>query len=212
MINPKSQIKITGVFDEDSFSFFKNKGLFHYGFDLRPTSFNFIQEHALIPLVEKLSMGSITLLFENEKDFVIKRILDEISKKYSGEVSLEFYGKEDHTYFDSFSLPYIYVLKNDVPRMIGRNQAGVILYQEHLNELIELGKAHDLKVDDRAKINLTFESKLNFPQSVTDFIDWNFLNLEIDQRICKSYRKLNLEVLEELLVHMENFIKGKPTI
>lgn len=212
MINPKSQIKITGVFDEDSFSFFKNKGIFHYGFDLRPKSFNFIQEHALIPLVEKLSMGSITLLFENEKDFVIKRILDEISKKYSGEVSLEFYGKEDYTFFDSFSLPYAYVLKNDVPKIIGRNQSSVILYQEYINELVELGKAHDLKVENVSKINLTFENKLNFPQSVTDFIDWNFLNLEIDQKICLSYRKLNEVVIEELLIHMENFIKGKPVI
>ncbi|MCR9204174.1 MAG: hypothetical protein NXH75_06330 [Halobacteriovoraceae bacterium] len=212
MVNPKSQIKITGVFDDDSFTYFKEKGLFHFGFDLRPKSYNFIQEYALIPIVEKLTMGSITLLFENEKDYVIKRILDEISKKYSGEIVLEFYGNEDHEFFDSFSLPYVFVLKNNVPSIVGRNQVGVLLYQEYLNELIELEKVYDLKIDDVGRIILTFENKLNFPQSVTDFLDWNLLNLEIDQRICTSYRKLNQDLIEELLKHMENFIKGRPAI
>jgi hypothetical protein len=99
-----------------------------------------------------------------------------------------------------------------VPSIVGRNQVGVLLYQEYLNELIELEKVYDLKIDDVGRIILTFENKLNFPQSVTDFLDWKLLNLEIDQRICTSYRKVNLDLIEELLKHMENFIKGRPAI
>lgn len=209
MINPKSQIKITGVFDEKCFDTYRNFGIFHFGFDLRPKSFNFIQEHVLVRLVEKLPMGSITLLFENEKDFIIKRIIDETQKKFSGEVLLEFYGSEDFSFFDSFGLPYFCVLKNSIPELKGRNQIGLILNQDLLNEYSDNGNGHGLDFSGASKIYLRFSGKVNFPQSITDFFSWDLLDLEISQDICESYRKLNVEKNNSLISEMENFIKGK---
>lgn len=215
MVREESQIKVTGIFDPVSLNFFLSQGIFHYGFDLRPKSYNFIQEYVLVSLVEQLQMGSVTLVFENEKDFMIQRVISEVKKVFAGEIFLEFHGLENFDLFDSFNLPYFFVTKNSLPQSFKRNQVGVVLHQDYFKDILEGNlslEAHFLEKIERQRCNLRFESALTFPESYTDFISWEMLDLEISQSLCSNYRILDDEKVKKLLVDMKSFIRKKVKI
>lgn len=201
------KLKVSSIFNEKAFRFFKEKGVYHFGFDFRPKSMNFIQEHVVVELVKNLQVGSVTLAFENEKDFVVKRILEEIEKRFSGEIILEFSGNTDFDFFDSFNKPYYFIDNDrDVP-FKGRNQKGKIYPQGLLNDLLERGQENLLDPIGIPSIVLKVKRELELPTSITDFMEWDFIDLELTMDLCSSFHQLNEIAVDELLKRIQNFIK-----
>lgn len=203
------KLKVSNIFNEKSFLFFKNLGIYHFGFDFRPRSMSFIQEHVVIELVKTLQVGSVTLSFESEKDFVVKRVVDEIEKKFSGEILLEFSGEIDFDLFDSFNKPYYFIDNDrDIP-FKGRNQKGKIFSQSFLNEILEKGQESLVDTMAVPSIGLKIKKELELPASITDFMDWDFLDLALTMDLCSSFHQLNEEAVNDLLKRIQNFIKMK---
>ena len=96
-----------------------------------------------------------------------------------------------------------------------RNQVGVVLHQDYFKDILEGNlslEAHFLEKIERQRCNLRFESALIFPESYTDFISWEMLDLEISQSLCRNYRILDDEKVKKLLVDMKSFIRKKVKI
>lgn len=86
------------------------EGITHYLLDFRPRSLNFIQLYKVQEILQQFKnhFVSFYLLFENEKDFVIGKILEDLVPLVANcELYLEFWGDEDALFAAQFSRAYI---------------------------------------------------------------------------------------------------------
>ena len=75
------QISIKGITNSDIIRECSVLGVADYSFDLRPKSFNFVQAHKIKTILMQYPHLHYSLLFENEKDFMVHALHDDISKK-----------------------------------------------------------------------------------------------------------------------------------
>lgn len=214
------EIKINGVYSNEVVSFFKSLGIHNFGFDLRPTSFNFIQLHAIKDIIKSHPDLVFTFLFNNEKDFVIKELVNfacEDTQLNKENVLLEFTHVHDIDVCESFEMNYIWHF-NDLTnyrkmrnskflRVISLSQSLLEDYRERqelfdfikeLNELKSQANLLDLRIDWTEAPG----------ESIIDFIQPNLLTLEIDNSVQKSYRVLNNEIVQVHLSYLKQCING----
>ena len=104
-------LTLKGITNSSQVQCASEAGVNGYTFDLRPKSFNFIQLHKIQSICTEKFLTQINLLFDNEKDFVIKELarkLNEVGVSTSLEfinvsdlVFLEKLGEEYSLYFNS---------------------------------------------------------------------------------------------------------------
>lgn len=123
-MNPK--LRIEGIYDSRTLISLKELGINNVLFDLRPKSFNFIQEHILQDIIKETFDPHLNfwLKFQNEKDFVVNNILSDLRSTLN-EVSdhslfyetkdfiLEFCGNEDVLELDKYQVPFYYHVSFD---------------------------------------------------------------------------------------------------
>jgi hypothetical protein len=120
-----TNLRIEGIYDSRTFQFLRAQGVGHFSFDLRPRSSNFIQIQKVVEMLEHaLPLGidgsqqnmqapcSFYLHFENEKDFVVHHILNEIQnvvgKAAMENLYLEFSDTEGAQYYSQFQRPFFW--------------------------------------------------------------------------------------------------------
>jgi len=88
----------------------QNSQLSQLGFDLRPRSFNFTQGENIKVMLGQTSIDQdISLLFEDEKDFVVREVSENIrnSLKENQKLFLEFTGKTSLGDLEKLETDYI---------------------------------------------------------------------------------------------------------
>ena len=196
--------RFSGIYDVRTLKHLRDNKVSHFIFDLRPTSFNFIQEYRLTEILESLPMGTVYLLFNNEKDFVIERIFKECRKVFSGPIVLEFDGVFNASAVDSLGVPFYQHLIEaslDTPGLCHRQCSGHVFDFQLLHEIFNsqhlitfvkdyyskfsqqsLGLKQDLRVD--------WDSDL-FP-SLFDYFDFDSMTLTINSKVELCYRNVDL--------------------
>tara|TARA_B100001971_G_C18268046_1_gene596671 strand:- start:108732 stop:109388 length:657 start_codon:yes stop_codon:yes gene_type:complete len=214
------EIKINGVYSNEVVTFLKSLGVNNFGFDLRPTSFNFVQLHIIQDIVKVNPNCTFTFLFQNEKDFVIKELVNFVCHEtplQKEQVLLEFTDIHDIDSCESFEMNYIWhfsdltnyrkILHAKYLRVISLSQNHMQDYQEKqqffplLKELYELKRPSNL-LDLR--INWTEAPG----ESIIDFIKPNLLTLEIDNSVQSSYRQLDNQIIQIHLSHIKEMLSG----
>ena len=214
------EIKINGVYSKEIVSFLKGLGIRNFGFDLRPTSFNFIQLHVIKDIVKENKDVIFTFLFNNEKDFVVKELVNfacEDDHLIKDNLLLEFTDIQDIDDCEAFEMNYIWhfsdltnyrKMKNSkYLRVISLSQLLLNDYQERqelfsfikeLNELKPTNNLLDLRIDWTEAPG----------ESIIDFIKPELLTLEIDTSVETSYRNLNNQLVQTHLNYLNQIISN----
>lgn len=129
-----NRVNVAGIYNLEILKSSISNGVKDFTFDLRPSSFNFIQEYVLLELLEYISLRdtSIYLHFEGEADFVIQKIVKDIRQVMAslGKLELIFSDSNSVDYYEQFQTPFHLVQKTDSldPKLVeSKLLAGLIL-------------------------------------------------------------------------------------
>jgi hypothetical protein len=196
--------RFSGIYDVRTLKHLRENKVGQFIFDLRPKSFNFIQEYRLTEILENLPMGTVYLLFNNEKDFVIERIVNECRKVFSGPLYLEFDGAFNQSIVEASGLPFyqhIIDSKLDSSGLYHGQCAGHVFDYKHLHEVFNNHKLTGFIKDYYSKfsnqslalkqdLSLDWDSDI-FP-SLFDYFDFDSLTLPINSKVELCYRNVDL--------------------
>lgn len=112
-----NRVNVAGIYNLDILKSAVSAGVEDFTFDLRPTSFNFIQEYILLELLEFINLRdkTIYLHFEGEADFVIQKILKDVRQVMAGlgKIQLLFSDLNSLEYYEQFQTPFHLVVKDN---------------------------------------------------------------------------------------------------
>ncbi|MBT3981868.1 MAG: hypothetical protein HOE90_10970 [Bacteriovoracaceae bacterium] len=205
--------KIDGVYDDRTMRALSEIGTRHIGFDFRPLSLNFIQNHIFQDLIFRYfnSNSKYYLRFENEKDFVVQSFLDSISERF-GEKTLinnfvlEFSGDMPKEYYQTFKVPFIwhYDEGNSWQELMGLdNLKGIVLDIKILEYLHVQGRLHSFvqvlyqliqshKRFDLLDLILKINWDSHIIPSLFEFFDLGIISLGIGPEVEECYRNVDL--------------------
>ena len=85
MVNP-IKLRIEGVYDIRTVQYLKGQGIEDFSFDFRPKSFNFLQQYRFFEIIERCFHKNLRffLKYQNEKDFIVQKMLNDIKEKWLG--------------------------------------------------------------------------------------------------------------------------------
>ncbi len=200
---------LKGITQTSSLQFFTRKEFSQFSFDLRPKSFNFTQHYKIIEMIQNdQSLSEYSLLFENEKDFVVSELFKLIGANHFGaEILCEFCGRTDLDYLESLNIPYVWHF-HDGEKIASlakyERMKRIVFRSEDLKLLLEKGDLFAfLKLFDylRAKVEIEIQMQWNAElfESLHDHFQIDYLSFEINQMVEKSYQQPNHEMIKEHL-------------
>lgn len=210
-------MRIEGLYDLRTLRTLKDSGIFDYGFDFRPTSFNFLQQYRFMDLMAQLddSKSRYYLHFCNEADFVIAKFVEDLKKHYSentdygtfkDKVALEFSDYCTASFYDSFETPYYWNFHQERPLkdyLKSKHIKGLIFDFKWLHEKHEKGEfdsffAHFLQVaapfirERKLEFILKIDWDSHLFDSLFDYVDFKLLSLPVNEKIEVCYRNVDL--------------------
>jgi len=205
------KLRVSGIYDPETISYLKQFGVGDFVFDLRPTSFNFIQTYKVKEILEQSQLGldNFYLKFENEKDFVIHEIVKDIITT-DNSVVLEFSGNESLDFCEQFGVPYVWHFNETVNyeklgdmkylKMVSLKND----YLEWLNNYSDLYKFLGqflLKLNPNQNIELNLDWHSSVMETLIDFFNFKFINYEINNKVEKSFRNVDLHLVSTHIEH-----------
>lgn len=220
-----SPLILSGLYDQKLFKSLLGLQDLGLGFDFRPKSFNFLQQHIFNEMLPELvaSQRPVMMKFFNEKQFLITKFMVDIEKKVGflpKNFFLEIQGDVDFG-LESYNLPLpiVYHLSLREPYIPQH-------FQDHLRMIVIDDLAELL--NDEAFIWKQYKNLLKlYPWvSVIDLglkIDWStdlsfawlqtlnikFLLLEINHHVEDGYRQVNSSKLNSGLKYYLNMAKDQ---
>lgn len=212
--------RIDGIYDLSTLSFLSSRGVAEFGFDFRPLSLNFLQQHVFFEILDELinSNHHYYLRYANEPAFVTEKMLTDLRERF-GETSvkkyftLEFSDDRDADFYNQFDMPFIWRFSSmeQLDKLLSlENLVGVVVDHSDLEGYQDNGRLFDFlkelygKVGERKVIlNLKWNSSLI--SSVLDFYPVDTLKVAIDNSVELSYRQVD----QNRLGHQLNFLQTK---
>lgn len=217
--------KIDGIYDEGALKSVMDQGVRRVSFDLRPKSFNFIQIYRIQEILK--SVGDLPkdfkvyLHFQDESEFSIKYIVDEIAKTIGNHSQIRVYlsDQKDITYYQNLKHEFSWELTTlDNLKQIsltkgfrevilpfelvefyhGRNQAF-----EFLNRLMTMKK-------DQFELCLKIPWDFDKIESIFDFYQFDSYLLSVNSKIENSFRNFNHKAMSGLLDTISNQLTFDP--
>ncbi len=214
------KVKICGIYDKRTIQRLKEIGTDQFSFDFRARSFNFLQQHSFMDLQEELSLDEgLYLQFENEADFVIKKILDDLSSRRSlKNVFLEFSDLQSADFYDQFEVPYIwhynFEYKSFDAIVSSKYASGFVLKFSDLLKLHEDGVLHNfcnnfhsqfirhLSRDDFSLI-LELDWDSNLFSSISKYFDFDLISIPISNKVEICYRNVDLAKVQNHVQYLK---------
>jgi hypothetical protein len=170
-------------------------GLQSYAFDLRPRSFNFTPLYNIKQIQQTSGQEVYTLLFENEKDLVLKELVKEFEFK-ENIVYLEFTGVTELNELDSLGMPYAWHYNPEIKisevkkaKFLKRVVFSHVLL-EHFDDSGELFGFLSLFTD--LVEGLEFELFLDWDSSILEsafsYFHFDRISFEINSKVESSYQ------------------------
>lgn len=194
-----NSLRISGIYDLKTLFILQEQGIKHFGFDLRPTSYNFIQTHILEEcLLKTKQKDSIYLHFENEKDFVLDAFIERLSMHlFAGKsITLEVSDVLPPSHYSAYKLPILWHYKNEEmlheylrdPCLAAVSfKAFELTSIPHLSKILSELKRRNIKVEISKKWGQENIFLHNIPKDLSHF--------KIDEFISSNYRDIDHEKL-----------------
>ena len=233
-----SKFKIDGIYNVSVINTLKKLSIYNFGFDFRPLSFNFIPQYSFEELVSESfeSRCKYYLHFDDEKEFMIWKIVDDLTKLYSkisknisdqeyltmqNNFFMEFsYLDHDIEFYNQFNLPfYIHINKEtELDKFLSRSfLKGIIIDYEELNVLHEQDLLLDfinkfsnyLKMNPRHRhldIVLNIDWDSDIFPTLPELVNFSIVSLQINKKIESSYRNVDSKKVISSLKTIRQFI------
>ncbi len=211
---------LKGITNNQLLEGLKLSSVSQYTFDLRPKSFNFTQAYNIKNLITNNPQSTrYSLWFENEKDFIITELYNDIksSLKEQDQLLLEFSGETSLADLEKFELPYIwhYHAGEKIKNIsFCKNLKRIVFHHADLEEYHRGGELHgffNLFSDYTNKIY--FEIQANWDSqiilSIFDFFTIPMLSFEINSQVELSYQNPDVELIKQHLLNLENLFENK---
>lgn len=207
------EIKINGIYSIETIQFLQDLKIKNFGFDLRPTSFNFIQLHSIREIISKVDTGKevYSFIFENEKDYVIQELLKNIKEETlidPNRILIEFASITDISVCENFKMNYNWHFSNQINyrKIQDSNYLKILSFSQR--ELIELQnkeeffhlikEINEIKNDSNI-LDLRVDWTESLIESIIDFINPQILTFEVNNLVETSYRNTNNQLIQNHL-------------
>ncbi len=211
----KTEIKINGIYDTRTIKGLRALGCSKFCFDFRVRSFNFLQQHQFLKILENhyTTSEQIVLKYENEANFVIQKMIDDLKKiekiNLLHNVCLEFSDNLGPEFYDQFEIPYYWHFSKEVKwsRILkSKFLKGIIIPFSTLEEAHESGQYYNFvnnfhsmfispNKEAKLELGLDFDWTSNLLPSLTEFFDFDFLSLSINDKVETCYRNVDINKL-----------------
>ena len=217
-----SRIKIDGTYNQYTITMLEEMKINDFSFDLRPKSFNFVQEYVLLDILKEIyrPWNRYYLHFENEKEYVIEKILYDVKASAAEtdgttdlieNILLEFSDGLPVQYYESFKTPYIFHLDERhrfEDFLASKYLRAVNLSYTYLHHLHQGGKLGEfagsfLKLLKRLEQHQKIEVMLLrdwdediFP-SLLHYFQFHVTSFPLNHKVELSYRNLDYELLKK---------------
>ena len=208
------EVRVNGVYHSSIINHLSAIGTSHFSFDLRPMSLNFTQSYKIKEMMEHTSssLKHFYLHFENEKEFMINEILSDISvARGQSSLMLEFSGKDQLDYYESFKTPYIWHYDEDVTLDAIPNTQylkKISFDQLFIERLLQFGKLYELfgniiKLIGNKGVEIEISANWDsaMMETIIDFYPVTSLNFEINNKVERSYRQIDLQLVTGHIEH-----------
>lgn len=219
-------LRIIGIYDPKLIQVLKAEGLKAFSFDCRPMNQNFTQAHLISEMVnENLNeFDLVTLVFNNDKDFVIKNTLENLCRdtdlELNKNIELEFTQSNTLEYYNQFD-SYFGVHYSEQIRLNSliacENCKRIVFNQSYLESLhaenaffpffTEVFKQISLLRKSKLKIELKIDWKNEILTSIIDFFPIDGVVIEVNQQVELEYRNLNINLIQEHLTHKMMYLQ-----
>jgi len=210
-------LKFNGVYDERTVRFLSEEGVKDFALDFRPRSLNFIQTHLACDIIKQFPLSYFYLQFENEKEFVVSNILNEVDDFVGkNHLILEFSGREDASYCDQFKRPFSVVIDHinhlTSDSLKGSYLNSVVLDGYFLKEIHEDGLLEKLlktlfkTLGKRAlDIPMFLQSDwgLDLFPSLCEYFDFQKVSYSINNKVEICFRNVDLVKVSKELLHVK---------
>lgn len=217
--------RIEGIYNQETILPLIDIGLTRWLFDLRPKSFNFIQQYKFKKIIEDFGTNAenIFLLFSREKKEVVESFLDiikEVSAKNGGigKYILEFEDFNSTDNFEKYNFPYYLRIdnRNSIPSHFLKlnNLKGFVIDFNFLHALHEEDTLWNYAENLRSQLGhhkkftlvLKGDWDSNIFHSINELISFDYLSLPINHKVELSYRVVDKEGLK---LNSQYFLKDK---
>jgi hypothetical protein len=213
-------LKIAGIYNLESLQRFSEEDVSLFSFDFRPRSPNFLQEYNFKSIIESEfnHQAKYYLQYQDEKDFMINKMIDEIKKSLSsiGRKSeffsnfyLQFSDVQTIEFYKSFPLNFIweYHPLGDIEKVVQcPNNCGIVIPYDYIKNAaldgslqemtIKILRARQIKVaanNNKEPFQLTLQ--LNWDTdilpSLSEFLSFDCIELPINSLVEVSYRNVD---------------------
>jgi len=201
------KVKISGIYNTETIDYLQSRTVNSYVFDLRPRSFNFIQEYKLVEIISSkfYTNNYIFLRFENEKNFVIEKIINNF--KFNN-VLLEFSGSEDLEFVEQFKKKFVYhfsdfdklekiILSKYLDSIELDYKELVYFYENNKLEkfVIEFFKMINRRDKDlpKIKINIKKDWEDEIYEGINQYFSFDHYTFTINNFVESSFRNIDLK-------------------
>ncbi len=222
-----SRIKIDGTYNQKTITMLEELKINDFSFDLRPKSFNFVQEYVLLDIIKTSfrPWNRYYLHFENEKEYVIKKILNDVKEAaiktdsataQMDNLFLEFSDGLDVLFYESFETPYLFHLdeRHHLEDFLSSKYLRAInLSYSYLHHLQQSGKFGEFaggflklvkKLEPHRKVEVMLSMDWDedvFP-SLFHYLQFNVISLPLNNKVELSYRNIDYELLKKYMKGM----------
>lgn len=219
-------LRLSGIYDKISLEQFIAQDVNKWVFDLRPKSFNFIQQYVLEDCIKYLQGTGLKhvvfLQIQHEKDFMLQKLLNDLKsftpENGNIELLLDLSESQDVDLALKFNIPFLwnYDFKDDYGFLKNELFKGILINHSMLQRLssgqqlgsfvqdILLQKANGFLKDK--EIALAFDWTDDLHVSVLDFIKFDFYSLPINAKVETSYRNVNHQLVGQNLVQIKRLL------
>ena len=210
------EIRIDGIYDQETFMGLRDIPISNIGFDFRPKSFNFLQHYRFMDILEKLHNPSerYFLHFCDETNTMISKFLKDLAKRYpmANNFLLEFSDNQTLDFYKQFKYPFFWHYRPDenfnklfdLPHF-----KGLVLSHSFLTGLHERGRLNNFirnfhqlfyrRKDNRRELALSLEWNSNIFPSLFDLFEFDMICLPINKKVEQHYRKVDMDMLKKEL-------------
>ena len=215
------RIRIEGIYDFKTLSILKEEEIEDFGFDFRPKSFNFLQQHCFMDMIRNFYdlKCKYYFHFSNESSCVIQKITTDLRKGLSLDQKqwqsfyLEFSGQEKPEEMISYKMPFLWHYRpreNASEILRSHLLKGIVLNYDFIQNIHESQRIYSF-LQTFLHSTATFFSKNEgelflrrnwssdiFP-SLYELFDFSVISLPINNHIERAYRHVDIEKMKQQL-------------
>ena len=215
------EISVGGIYDLETISQLRHIHLNNFGFDFRPKSFNFLQQHLVVDILKKCHRSSDRYFFhfQNEKDYIIFEYINYLKKTvpFCNNFFLEFSDHMEPSYYEKFSHPFYWYYQSESlfeEIVFLSDLQGIILPHSLLLRFYERGNLNDfisyfLRVlaNKKMEVVLSLEWKYEISPFIFELLNFDMISFSINQDVEYSYRNVNINLLKKELSYHSNIFE-----